>query len=216
MASASVSPSVMASGTDWAAIAGALARLNRAVAPRVPTATSRPSRTDFLKPFALPGANRGAHFAGSILCPGVCLLCVHDGSPRVGFGAASCRPLESQSPRPGCRNLRDSDAAMCETFTCCGHLSLALHETAAHTVTCNFFQGKIMTANAASRVQKHRAGLRASGMRPVQIWVPDTRRPDFADECRRQARLASAADRADAELPGFIDAALSDVDGWST
>lgn len=72
-----------------------------------------------------------------------------------------------------------------------------------------------MTANAAARVQKHRAGLRASGLRPVQIWVPDTRRPDFADECRRQARLASAADRADAELSDFMDAALSDVDGWS-
>lgn len=72
-----------------------------------------------------------------------------------------------------------------------------------------------MAVNAAARVQKHRAGLRASGLRPVQIWVPDTRRPDFAAKCRRQARLVAAADRADAELPGFMDAALSDVDGWS-
>lgn len=72
-----------------------------------------------------------------------------------------------------------------------------------------------MAVNAAARVQKHRAGLRASGLRPVQIWVPDTRRPDFADTCRRQARLASAADKADAELSGLMDAALSDVDGWS-
>jgi hypothetical protein len=45
--------------------------------------------------------------------------------------------------------------------------------------------------------------------------VPDTRRPDFAAKCRRQARLVSAADKADAELSGFMDAALSDVDGWS-
>lgn len=72
-----------------------------------------------------------------------------------------------------------------------------------------------MTVNAASRVQKHRAGLRASGLRPVQIWVPDSRRPDFAAECRRQSRLASAADQADAELSGFMDAALADADGWS-
>ena len=27
------------------------------------------------------------------------------------------------------------------------------------------------------------------GLRPVQIWVPDTRRPDFKEECRRQSRL---------------------------
>lgn len=32
-----------------------------------------------------------------------------------------------------------------------------------------------MQSNNASRVQKHRATLRASGLRPVQIWVPDTR-----------------------------------------
>ena len=31
-------------------------------------------------------------------------------------------------------------------------------------------------AGVVERVQKHRAGLRKAGMRPVQIWVPDTRR----------------------------------------
>jgi len=39
------------------------------------------------------------------------------------------------------------------------------------------------------RVQKHRANLKAQGMRPVQIWVPDTRSPQFAAECRRQSAL---------------------------
>lgn len=38
-----------------------------------------------------------------------------------------------------------------------------------------------------SRVAKHRQRLRAAGLRPVQIWVPDTRRPGFAEECRRQS-----------------------------
>jgi len=72
-----------------------------------------------------------------------------------------------------------------------------------------------MRLNAAERVQKHRVGLRASGLRPVQIWVPDTRRPDFADECRRQSKLVSQADLADAEMLGFMDEALADVDGWT-
>jgi hypothetical protein len=31
--------------------------------------------------------------------------------------------------------------------------------------------------------------LRAAGLRPVQIRVPDTRTPEFAEECGRQSRL---------------------------
>lgn len=46
-----------------------------------------------------------------------------------------------------------------------------------------------MPNSLPERVQRHRAGLRAAGPRPVQIWVPDTRREGFADECRRQSRL---------------------------
>ena len=37
--------------------------------------------------------------------------------------------------------------------------------------------------------------MRAAGMRPVQIWVPDTRSSDFAAEARRQSLSAAAADR---------------------
>ena len=67
----------------------------------------------------------------------------------------------------------------------------------------------------AERVQKRRAALRAAGLRPIQIWVPDTRRPGFAKECRRQAKTVAEADRADAELMGFLDAALLDLNGES-
>ena len=71
-----------------------------------------------------------------------------------------------------------------------------------------------MATPVAERVQKQRSALRMAGLRPVQIWVPDTRRPDFAQECKRQSGLVSQADSADAELLGFMDEALSDVDGW--
>lgn len=71
------------------------------------------------------------------------------------------------------------------------------------------------TANVNARVQKHRDALRMSGLRLVQIWVPDTRRPDFAAECRRQSRLAAQADMADTDMQHFMDAALADVDGWT-
>ena len=65
-----------------------------------------------------------------------------------------------------------------------------------------------------ARVQKHRAALRMAGLRPVQIWVPDTRRPDFAEECRRQSILVAQADSADTAMQQFMDAALADVGGW--
>lgn len=70
-------------------------------------------------------------------------------------------------------------------------------------------------SNLAGRVRTHRARLRAAGLRPLQIWVPDTRRPGFAEECRRQSRLAADADAADAALMRLLDEALADVDGWS-
>ena len=68
-------------------------------------------------------------------------------------------------------------------------------------------------AHVNSRVQKHRDALRRAGLRPVQIWVPDTRRPNFAEECRRQSRLAAEADKADTDMQHFMDEALADLGG---
>ncbi len=70
-------------------------------------------------------------------------------------------------------------------------------------------------AHVNSRVQKHRDALRMAGLRLVQIWVPDTRRPDFAQECRRQSLLAAKADMADTDMQHFMNDALADLDGWT-
>lgn len=72
-----------------------------------------------------------------------------------------------------------------------------------------------MATPGPARVQKRRAALRKAGLRPVQIWVPDTRRQGFSAECRRQSRLAAEADKADADLLDFMEKALTDVDGWT-
>ncbi|MTE00098.1 DUF3018 family protein [Paracoccus sp. YIM 132242] len=71
-----------------------------------------------------------------------------------------------------------------------------------------------MPTTISQRVRKRRDALRAAGLRPVQIWIPDTRRPGFDAECRRQAAVAAQADRADPALGDFLDAALDDPDGW--
>lgn len=58
------------------------------------------------------------------------------------------------------------------------------------------------------KVGEHRARLRAQGLRPIQIWVPDVRAPAFRAEARRQSlAVASSAQAADDQA--FIDA-LSD------
>ena len=71
------------------------------------------------------------------------------------------------------------------------------------------------TAPVNARVQRHRDALRMAGLRPVQIWVPDTRRPDFAEECRRQSQLVAQSDMADAAMQQIMDDALADLDGWT-
>jgi len=68
-----------------------------------------------------------------------------------------------------------------------------------------------LAESVKQRVQKRRDTLRAAGLRPIQIWVPDTRRPGFAEECRRQSRIVAAADAADPEMGDFLDAAWADL-----
>ncbi len=71
-----------------------------------------------------------------------------------------------------------------------------------------------MSTTVNERVQKRRAALRRAGLRPVQIWVPDTRRPDFAEECRRQSQLVAQSDLSDLGMDRLMDEALADLDGW--
>ena len=82
-------------------------------------------------------------------------------------------------------------------------------------VACNAKEFSMTTAQVNARVQKHRDALRQAGLRPVQLWVPDTRRPNFAKECQRQSLLAAQADGADPSLQLLMDAAMADITGWT-
>jgi hypothetical protein len=55
------------------------------------------------------------------------------------------------------------------------------------------------------KVQAHRKRLRRQGLRPIQVWVPDTRSPMFAAEAARQSRRV-ASSRYAAQDQAFIDA----------
>lgn len=59
-------------------------------------------------------------------------------------------------------------------------------------------------AATRAKVKAHRAKLRAQGLRPIQVWIPDTRAPRIARELRRQCRLIAAHPR-EADDQAFVD-----------
>ena len=61
------------------------------------------------------------------------------------------------------------------------------------------------------KVREHRNRLRAQGLRPIQIWVPDVRASFFRAEAHRQS-LAVAASAHATEDQAFINAVSSDWD----
>ena len=66
-------------------------------------------------------------------------------------------------------------------------------------------------SSGSKRVREHRRRLRAQGLRPVQIWVPDVRSPEFAAEAHRQSAAVAASEHT-ADDQAFIDAVSLDDD----
>ena len=64
----------------------------------------------------------------------------------------------------------------------------------------------------AERVQEHRQRLRQSGLRPVQLWVKDTKHAGFAEECRRQSRLVGD-DGGEKAMQLWLEQ-VADTGGW--
>ena len=63
--------------------------------------------------------------------------------------------------------------------------------------------------NPHKKMQDYRSRLRAAGLRPVQIWVPDTRTAHFLKEARRQSLLVSRQ-KSEQEVLDFIES-VADV-----
>lgn len=53
--------------------------------------------------------------------------------------------------------------------------------------------------------------MRSQGLRPIQIWVPDVRAPEFIAQAHRQS-AAVAASEGEADDQAFVDAISWD---WS-
>jgi hypothetical protein len=74
-----------------------------------------------------------------------------------------------------------------------------------------------MTKAAVARktVQRYRERMRGSGLRLVQVWLPDTRAPGFVEECRRQSLAAKRIVRSERDAMAWVEA-LGDTDGWTS
>lgn len=62
----------------------------------------------------------------------------------------------------------------------------------------------------ASKVQEHRARLKAQGLRPVQIWVPDVRTAAFRKAAHRQSAAIAGSAQA-SEDQAFIDSVSAEL-----
>lgn len=73
-------------------------------------------------------------------------------------------------------------------------------------------EGKQQGRRSRAKVATYRDRLRALGLRPIQIWVPDVRAPGFAAEARRQALLI-ANSAGEAEDQTFVESISMVWDG---
>jgi hypothetical protein len=71
-------------------------------------------------------------------------------------------------------------------------------------VTCNVLN----MPSTRDRVRQHRERLRRQGLRPLQIWVPDVRAPEFIAEAHRQSVAVATSER-EADDQAFVDAISS-------
>ena len=70
-----------------------------------------------------------------------------------------------------------------------------------------------MALSPSEKAAKYRERLRAQGLRPVQIWVPDTRSKALAEEVRRQSLRTSRKDESD--LMNELDMAAAQTEDWT-
>ena len=69
----------------------------------------------------------------------------------------------------------------------------------------------LKSTSSREKVREHRARLRARGLRPIQLWVPDVRSGVFQAQAHSQSLAVSQSPQA-RDDQSFIDAA-SDFDG---
>jgi hypothetical protein len=63
-------------------------------------------------------------------------------------------------------------------------------------------------------MRDYRGRLRAKGLRPLQLWVPDLRDAKVRARIRREVRYL-ARQPADSEIDALLDANLAEIEDWT-
>jgi hypothetical protein len=66
--------------------------------------------------------------------------------------------------------------------------------------------------DGAKRVRKHREKMKAAGLKPVTIWVPDINAPGYREEIRRQCELINADPDSQRVMEEML--AVADFSDW--
>ena len=67
-------------------------------------------------------------------------------------------------------------------------------------------------ADGASRVRRHRAKMKAMGLKPVTLWLPDTSTPEFKAQIEREVALINADKEGMRVMEEML--ALADFSDW--
>jgi hypothetical protein len=70
---------------------------------------------------------------------------------------------------------------------------------------------EVAMTDGAKRVRKHREKMKAAGLKPVTIWVPDVNTPEFKARVAREIELINAS--AD-EKTILEELSNIEIDGW--
>lgn len=65
--------------------------------------------------------------------------------------------------------------------------------------------------SSAKRVQKHRDKMRAAGLKPVTIWVPDLDSPEMKEQIAREIAIINASD---SEKEILEELSHVEIEGW--
>jgi len=69
-----------------------------------------------------------------------------------------------------------------------------------------------MGLDSAQKMRQYRDRLKASGLRPIQLWVPDIRSQKIIDEVRKQS-IRVSSDSQEPLIMDFVESVM-DHEGW--
>jgi hypothetical protein len=67
------------------------------------------------------------------------------------------------------------------------------------------------TGSSTKRVQKHRAKMKAAGLKRVTLWVPDVNAPGFKEEVARAIKIINASNDEKVILEELSNI---EIEGW--